>query len=59
VAYQRLLQLYPFLKGLILSDLTKPNSEKVLVSGDSAAKKKAREMVAIIENPLFWHSIAL
>jgi hypothetical protein len=59
VAYRRLLQLYPSLKGLVLSDLTKPDSEKVLISGDSAAKRKAREMVTIIENPLFWHSIAL
>ena len=59
VAYRRLLQLYPSLKGLVLSDLTKHDAEKVLVSGDSAAKRKAREMVAVIENPLFWHSIAL
>lgn len=59
VAYRRLLQLYPSLKGLVLSDLTKHDSEKVLVSGDSAAKRKAREMVGVIENPLFWHNIAL
>jgi hypothetical protein len=59
VAYRRLLQLYPSLKGLVLSDLTKPDAEKVLVSGDSAAKRKAREMVAVIENPSFWHNIAL
>lgn len=59
VAYRRLLQLYPSLKGLVLSDLTKNDAEKVLVSGDSSSKRKAREMVAVIENPLFWHSIAL
>ena len=59
VAYRRLLQLYPSLRGLVLSNLTKSDAEKVLVSGDSASKRKAREMVAVIENPLFWHSIAL
>jgi hypothetical protein len=59
VAYRRLLQLYPSLKGLVLSDLTKHDAEKVLVSGDSASKRKAREMVAVIETPLFWYSIAL
>lgn len=59
VAYRRLLQLYPTLRSLVLSDLTKPDSTKVLVSGDAAAKRKGREMVKIIENPTFWHSIAL
>ena len=59
VAYRRILQLYPSLKGLVLSDLTKHDTEKVLVSGDSSAKRKAREMVAVIENSSFWHSIAL
>ena len=59
VAYRRLLQLYPSIKGLVFSDLTRPDAEKVLISGDSASKRKAREMLTIIENPLFWHSIAL
>ena len=33
--------------------------EHTLITGDAAAQHKAKEMVAIIENPLFWHNIAL
>jgi hypothetical protein len=59
MAYRRLLQLYPSLIALNYSDKTKLDNEKVLVSGDAAAKRKARQMVEIIEKPLFWHNIAL
>ena len=33
--------------------------ECTLITGDAAAQRKAKEMVAIIDNPLFWHNIAL
>ena len=59
MAYHRLLQLYPSLRALNYSDKTKPDCEKVLVSGETAAKRKAKEMVEIIENALFWHNLAL
>jgi hypothetical protein len=59
MAYRRLLQLYPSLRALNYNDKTKPDSEKVLVSGDAAAKRKAKQMVLLIEKPLFWHNIAL
>jgi len=59
MAYCCLLQLYPSLRALNYGDKTKPDHEKVLVSGDAAAKRKATEMVEIIEDPVFWHNIAL
>lgn len=60
-AYRRLLQLYPALKELVRRDAGKPedSDELVLVTGDSSAKAKAREMVEIINNGAFWHNIAL
>ncbi|PPQ82992.1 hypothetical protein CVT25_005295 [Psilocybe cyanescens] len=59
MAYRRLLQLYPTLKSLVYSDFTKAEADKVLISGDAASKRKAQEMVDIIEDSVFWHSIAL
>ncbi|KAF8956006.1 hypothetical protein BDZ97DRAFT_1672403, partial [Flammula alnicola] len=59
VAFRRLLQLYASLQALMYSDISKPESERVLISGDSKAKRKAREMVEIIKNQVFWHNIAL
>ena len=53
MAYCCLLQLYPSLRALNYGDKTKPDHEKVLVSGDAAAKRKATEMVEIIEDPVF------
>ena len=59
-AYRRLLQLYPSLVTLALKDRTiMVERERTLITGDAAAQRKAKEMVAIIDNPLFWHNIAL
>lgn len=58
-SYRRLLQLYPSLKQLAISDVTKTADDRVLVSGDSDLQAKAKEMVKIIDKPVFWHNIAL
>src|SRR6266511_4224763 len=51
-AYRRLLQLYPSLVTLALKDRTiMVEREHTLITGDATAQCKAREMVAIIENP--------
>jgi len=59
MVYRQLLQLYLSLRALNYNDKTKPDGEKVLISGDTAAKRKAKQMVELIEKLLFWHNIAL
>lgn len=59
-AYRRLLQLYTSLVTIALKDSTISNErERIMITGDVAAQRKAREMVVIIQNSLFWHNIAL
>ncbi len=59
-AYRRLLQLYTSLITIALKDSTISNErERIMVTGEAASQRKARDMVAIIQNPLFWHNIAL
>lgn len=59
MAYRRLLQLYPTLRSILFADASRPDNLKVLISGDAKARQKAEQMVEIIENPSFWHAIAL
>lgn len=59
MAYRRLLLLYPSLMQLILEDIGRSDQTKVLVSGEAKAREKALEMVQIMNNPQFWHGIAL
>lgn len=60
IAYRRLLQLYSSLVLLALKDSTIANErERIMITGDAASQRKAQEMVAIIQNPVFWHSIVL
>ena len=60
LAFRRLLELQPTLRALVSHDALLPNDQKVICpSGSTAAnKRKAREMVEIIDNTSFWHSLA-
>jgi len=59
-AYRRLLQLYTALITIALKDTTIANErERIMITGEASSQRKARDMVAIIQNPLFWHNIAL
>lgn len=60
LAFSRLLELQHPLKVLVSHDaMAQPNNKILNPSGGNAAsKKKAREMVAIIENSAFWHALA-
>ena len=60
LAFSRLLELQHPLKVLVSHDAMAAPDKKILVpSGGSAAnKRKAREMIATIEDPVFWHSLA-
>lgn len=59
-AYHCLLQLYMTLMSLALKDQMIANErERIMITGDAASQRKARQMLAIIQNPLFWQNIAL
>jgi len=59
MAFRRLLQLNTKLKSLAYNDESVSESERILVTGDRASQRKARDMVDIIKDPIFWRSIAL
>jgi hypothetical protein len=60
LAFRRLLELQYALRALVNNDAMASNDQKVLCpSGSTAAnRRKAREMIAIIEDGSFWHSLA-
>ena len=59
LAFRRLLELKLPLRALVNQDAMAPSGQQILVPlGSTAAnKRKAHEMVAIIENPTFWLSL--
>jgi hypothetical protein len=57
LAFDRLLSLRPTLIALINLDAGRQEKDKVVISGDKAAKIRSRKMIEIIEDPLFWHSL--
>lgn len=60
LAFRRLLELKLFIQALVSEDAMAPEDQKILTpQGSSTAnKRKAREMVVIIEDGRFWHSLA-
>jgi hypothetical protein len=59
MAYQCLLELRPTLESVIANDAMQTRDEdKTVVTGDAKAKRKSQQMVNIIKDPLFWHSLA-
>ena len=54
LAYARLLDLRLVLAMVINTDSHRPEKEMCVIAGDSKAKKKARDMVALIGNEHFW-----
>lgn len=57
MAYKRLLELQPSLSSIVYADDARPPNQKQVVTGDAKAKAKARQMVAIIKDSLFWHAL--
>ena len=59
MAYRRLLELRPALESIIANDAMQSRDEdRTVITGDANAKRKSGQMVEIIRDPLFWHSIA-
>jgi hypothetical protein len=57
-AYKRLLELQGVLQMLVSAENARPESMKLIVTGDRKAKDHAKRMIEIITNSVFWHSIA-
>ena len=59
LAFKRLLELQHPPQALVNHDAMAPSNQLILnpLGGTTANKRKAREMIAIIENSGFWHSL--
>jgi hypothetical protein len=59
MAYRRLLELHPALESVITNDaMQSRDKDKTVVTGDAKAKCRSHQMVGIMGDPLFWHSLA-
>jgi hypothetical protein len=59
-AYRRLLDLSLTLIRLAEMDLQNSDERtRVMITGDRSAQQKARNMVEIIKNPIFWQKLSL
>lgn len=60
LAFKRLLELQHPLQALVTHDAIAPADQHYLIPPGSttANKKKAHEMIAVIRNASFWHSLA-
>ena len=57
LAYCRLYDLRLAILSVVTQDRQLPESERVVIFGDSAAKQKAMSMVVLIDNRMFWDAI--
>ena len=56
-AYKRLLELQPSLQLIVSTEAARPESKKMIVTGDKKAREHATEMLGIITNRTFWRAI--
>ena len=57
LAYHRLLDLINPLKIFVAHERGRENNPHIVV-GDAASCRKAGAMLSLIENPVFWHTLA-
>ena len=57
LSYTRIYDVRFPLEALIELDPTLPEKERCVIFGDEKAQEKARHMVAVIQDPLFWPAI--
>jgi len=58
LAYSHLLELRHALEIIVIQEENRPDDQKLIVKGKREAKEQARKMMKLIQNPVFWHSIA-
>ena len=56
-AYSRLLDLHHVLIMVVDTDARRPEKERRVITGDTRAKKKAKDMVTLIRNDVFWRAL--
>jgi hypothetical protein len=58
MAYHHLLELHTALVGLIAADEMQADpAKKTIITSDAKAHAKAKEMVRIVKDPVFWHTL--
>lgn len=57
-AYERILGAENAIMSVILTELGRAKEHRRFITGDRRSKEKARQMVEIIRNSLFWHNLA-
>ena len=59
MAYHCLLELHTALVGVIAADEMQADpAKKTFITGDAKAHAKAKEMVRIVKDPVFWCALA-
>jgi hypothetical protein len=56
-AYSRLLDLCSVLVMMVEMDDHRPEKEKCIITGDAKAKRKAKDMVVLIKDDIFWRAL--
>jgi hypothetical protein len=57
-AYKRLLKLQGALQMLVSAEKARPNSKKLIATGERKAKDHANKMMEVITDSTFWRAIA-
>lgn len=57
LSYSRLLDLRSVLIMVVEMDSRRQEKDRCVVAGDAKSKKKAKEMVALIQNDTFWRAL--
>ncbi len=58
LAYCRLLELRQTLQVIATQEENRPDDQKLIIKGNRETKERARKMMKLIQNPVFWYSIA-
>ncbi|KAG1842536.1 hypothetical protein DFJ58DRAFT_665875, partial [Suillus subalutaceus] len=58
LAFRRLLDLRTTLEILVKQERDRDTGDAKIVTGDAASRRKAKQMLELIEEPLMWHILA-
>lgn len=58
LAYRRLLELRQTLEIIATQEENRPDDKKLIIKGKPEVKEHAQKMMKLVQNPVFWFSIA-
>ena len=58
LAYRHLLQLHYTIMSMIQQDEALPRDQSKLITGNSAAKAKAAEIISYLKDDMFWRALS-